>query len=74
MAASSHSKEDLSVDFVHTHFGLTKYRPARPSHARNEPKPRTLTKDREVMLCSAAVPMKMCRPTTTDQTHQERNT
>ncbi len=38
MAAISHYKEDLSVDNVHTPFGLTKNRPAPTCHAKNMPK------------------------------------
>lgn len=38
MAESGHNKEDLSVDNVHTPFGLTKQPPATSPHSGNEPK------------------------------------
>ena len=74
MAAISHNKEDLSVDNVHTPFGLTKQWRRRLHNVSNEPKPRTLTQDLEVMLHSVPIPMKRYRTTTTYQTNQERNT
>jgi hypothetical protein len=73
MAASSHNKEDLSVDNVHTPFGLTKHRPPLAHDVSNEPKPRNLMQDLEVMLCSVVLDMKRCRTTTTFRTNQERN-
>lgn len=41
------NKEHLSVDTVHTPFGLTKLSLVKPLSSSNEPKPRTLTKDLE---------------------------
>ena len=38
MAVIGRNKGDLSVDTVHTLFGLTKHRPARTCHAKNKPK------------------------------------
>lgn len=74
MAASSHDKDDLSVDNVHTPFGLTKRPPGKSPYARNESKPRPLTTNLEVMLRSVPLPMKRCRTTTTYPTNQERTT
>ncbi len=74
MATVARNIEDLSVDNVHTPFGLTKQRLTRLPHVRNEPEPGSLTQDLEVMLCSARLPMKRCRPTMTYRTNQERNT
>jgi len=73
MAASSHNKQESSVDSVHTLFGLTKPRPARSSHAKNKPKQTVSTQFLEVMSGSFLLPMKRCRPTTTYRTSQERN-
>lgn len=73
MVASSHNTKDLSVDNVHTPFGLTKLSPVKPLTSSNEPKPRTLTQDLEVMLRSVRLPMKGCRTTTSNRTNQERN-
>lgn len=73
MAASSRDKEDLSVDNVHTPFGLTKQPPGKSPYARNEPKPGSMTTNLEVMLRSVPLPMKRCRPTPTYPTNQERN-
>ena len=72
MAAISHNKEDLSVDSVHTPFGLTKQRRGRLRHVSNEPKPRTLIQDLEVMLRSPPLPMKTYRTTGTYRTREER--
>ncbi len=55
-AAINQKKEDLSVDTVHTDFGLTKHRPANSLHSRNEPKLEFLTQDFEVMLRSVPYP------------------
>ncbi len=74
MAASSRDKEDLSVDNVHTPFDLTKQPPGESPYARNEPKPGSLTTNLEVMSCTASLPMKRCRTTTTYRTNQERHT
>ena len=38
MAVLSRREGDLSVDNVHTPFGLTKHRPAPTCHAKNKPK------------------------------------
>lgn len=73
IATVNRNKEDLSVDNVDPSFGLTKHRSATSPHTRNEPKLASLTKDREVMSCSAPLPMKSCRPTPTYPTHQERD-
>lgn len=51
MAVIRRNKEDLSVDNVHTPFGLTKHPPGKSLHARNEPDPGTLTQNLEVMSC-----------------------
>lgn len=67
------NKGDLSVDNVHTPFGLTKHQPDRLPHSRNEPNPGSLTKVLEVMVHSALLPMKRCRTTTGYRTNQERN-
>ena len=72
MAAISRNKKDLSVDNVHTTFGLTKPQRVKSPHSKNEPNPRTLRKDLEVMLCSVPLRMKRCRTTTTYRTNQER--
>ncbi len=73
MAASSHDKEDLSVDNVHTPFGLTKQPPATSPPSRNEPKSGYSSQVPKVMLCAVLLPMKWCRPTTAYRTNQERN-
>lgn len=39
MDAVGRNKEDLSVDNVHTFFGLTKHRHGRLPRPKNEPKP-----------------------------------
>ncbi len=66
------NKEDLSVDNVHTPFGLTKLSSVKPLDSINEPKPRILPQDLEVMLRSVPLRMKRCRSTTTYRTQQER--
>ncbi|MCP1413734.1 hypothetical protein J3D46_003000 [Paenarthrobacter sp. A20] len=73
MAGIRLNKGDLSVDNVHTPFGLTKPSPAKPLHLRNEPKPGSLTQVPKVMLRTKHLPMKRCRTTTTYLTNQERN-
>ena len=73
MAVIRLNKEDLSVDNVHTPFGLTKLSPVKPLSSSNELKLTTLTQDLEVMLCSVPLPMKRCRPTTTYRKNQEGN-
>ena len=40
MAGNSDNKADLSVDNVHTSFGLTKLCPAEPHRPSNEPQPK----------------------------------
>ena len=72
MAPISHFKEYLGVDNVHTTFDLTKQPPSTCLKPRNAPKPESFTQDLEVMSCSALIPMKRCRPTTTYRTNQER--
>ncbi|MET4538594.1 hypothetical protein ABIE37_000349 [Arthrobacter bambusae] len=72
MAANSDNKADLSVDNVHTPFGLTKQPPAMSPHSGNEPKSGYLLQATKVMSCSVPLPMKRCRPIQTYRTNQER--
>lgn len=65
MGAISHDKEDLSVDSVHTPFGLTKQPPSTSPRSRKEPQSGSLVQVPKVMSCAASLPMKGCRPTTT---------
>lgn len=74
MTENRHIKEDLSVDNVHTLFGLTKPSQPRLSASGAEPNPESLWKDFEVMWRSVPLPMKGCRTTTTYRTNQEKNT
>lgn len=71
--ANPQNKEDLSVDNVHTPFGLTKQPPSTSPRPTNEPKSGSLVQVPKVMSCAASLPMKRCRPTTTYRTNQERN-
>ena len=55
MAAISHNKDDLSVDNVHTPFGLTKRPPAMCVQPRNESIPR-ISVEGSLWSCCAPSP------------------